>query len=402
MSTTDEDAIALLRFLAGFTRDSNLGAARIDIIQRALGWGEKRAREAIADARKAAGVRLDHAPGGLGHVALTPEGVERLRRFDEGEAGEGTTTSLPPRRSVTIFYSWQRDIRAAACRTLIQEALESAAKKIGDDDSVGVEAVIDRDTQDVPGAPDIGATILAKIDAAAVFVADVTIVAQTPAGKSTPNPNVLVELGYALKALGPSRLVMVMNTAFGRPEDLPFDLRQKRALPSRSPDDAGERAPHRQPLPRALERALRGILAVSAPSAPRPRVRLSLSYEKQQIAQEHHVYALVVGLKNTSTKRIDDWELEFEFPTALLDSTVHAMKVAERSNANRSFFLLDGKKLEPLRPDQERTVRITYQMTKPLYERRAELFVDTAKARALVDGEIVETIERPIEELQDF
>jgi hypothetical protein len=43
-------------------------------------------------------------------------------------------------------------------------------------------------------------------------------------------PNVLIELGYAKKALGTARVITVWNTAFtrSRPEDLPFDLRGRR------------------------------------------------------------------------------------------------------------------------------------------------------------------------------
>jgi hypothetical protein len=37
----------------------------------------------------------------------------------------------------------------------------------------------------------------------------------------------MVELGYAKKALGTKRVIMVCNTAFGRIEDLPFDIRSK-------------------------------------------------------------------------------------------------------------------------------------------------------------------------------
>ena len=48
----------------------------------------------------------------------------------------------------------------------------------------------------MPGSPDIVATILAKIEAAAVFVADVTPIAVSPGGKHVANPNVLIELGY--------------------------------------------------------------------------------------------------------------------------------------------------------------------------------------------------------------
>ena len=102
----------------------------------------------------------------------------------------------------TIFYSWQSDIKAAANRTLIQDALKGAVKELHAEGSLTVEPVVDRDTEAVPGAPDIDKTILEKIDASAVVVADVTIINHGKDGRPTPNPNVLVELGYALKSLG--------------------------------------------------------------------------------------------------------------------------------------------------------------------------------------------------------
>ena len=43
-----------------------------------------------------------------------------------------------------------------------------------------------------------------------------------------PNPNVMLEYGYALDALGNQRLIGVFNKAFGKPDDLPFDLRHRR------------------------------------------------------------------------------------------------------------------------------------------------------------------------------
>src|SRR5438309_1310313 len=72
----------------------------------------------------------------------------------------------------TVFYSWQSDLPNNTNRTFIQTALEHAAQAIRSDESVDVEPVIDRDTDGVPGSPDISSTILAKIDRAAVFVCD--------------------------------------------------------------------------------------------------------------------------------------------------------------------------------------------------------------------------------------
>jgi hypothetical protein len=66
--------------------------------------------------------------------------------------------------------------------------------------------IIDRDTKDVPGAPHIARTILEKVAAADVFVADVSITQGTGGHRATPNPNVLIELGYAMCSLGDSRM----------------------------------------------------------------------------------------------------------------------------------------------------------------------------------------------------
>ncbi|SES16471.1 hypothetical protein SAMN05518866_1497 [Sphingobium sp. YR768] len=87
------------------------------------------------------------------------------------------------------------------------------------------------DTQGVAGSPDIVATILRKIDEAAVFVGDVTPIAVSASGKACANPNVLLEMGYANRALTTLRVIQVWNTAYeGATIDrLPFDMRGRRA-----------------------------------------------------------------------------------------------------------------------------------------------------------------------------
>lgn len=137
-----------------------------------------------------------------------------------------------------IFYSWQSDLPNSSNRGFIKDALEKAVKLIVNDESIEVEPRIDHDTLGVGGAPDIGATILSKISNADIFVADVSIINNDQDGRKTPNPNVLIELGYALKAKGSSKVVLVMNTDYGEPELLPFDLKTKLVLTySRSSGD---------------------------------------------------------------------------------------------------------------------------------------------------------------------
>ncbi len=120
-----------------------------------------------------------------------------------------------------IFYSWQSDCPSNTNRAFILAALEKAIKEIHMDESTDVDPVIDRDTLGLAGSPDISQSIFSKIDMASVFVCDVTII-DSMAARPTPNPNVLIELGYAVKYLGWNRVIMAMNTEFGKPEDLPF------------------------------------------------------------------------------------------------------------------------------------------------------------------------------------
>jgi len=128
-----------------------------------------------------------------------------------------------------IFYSWQSDLPNSTNRGFIQACLEEAIKELKNDQELKLEIALDRDTDGVPGSPDIGQTIFSKIDSAAVFVSDVSII-QIDSKRPSPNPNVLLELGYAFKNIGSAGVIMVMNINFGKPELLPFDLKQKRII----------------------------------------------------------------------------------------------------------------------------------------------------------------------------
>lgn len=129
-----------------------------------------------------------------------------------------------------IFYSWQSDHSNLTNRTFIQDALEKATKLLRNDDSLEVNPVVDRDTKDEPGSPDIVHSIFDKIEKSAVFVCDVTIINDETDKRPTPNPNVLIELGYALKALAQTRVLLVMNTSYGEIKKLPFDLDHRRVI----------------------------------------------------------------------------------------------------------------------------------------------------------------------------
>lgn len=180
----------------------------------------------------------------------------------------------------TVFFSWQSDVDAKFGRSFIEKALSKAIKALQQDDELLVveadrdrDIVLDKDTKGVPGSPPIFATILQKIDAAAAFVADLTYVSERSNRHPTPNPNVLIEYGYALKSLTHNRLVGVMNTAFGSPEKtpLPFDLQHARrpilyCVGPESTDEA--RAEQLASLTQSFKEALKSILKLLEPTAP--------------------------------------------------------------------------------------------------------------------------------------
>ncbi|MES2904795.1 MAG: hypothetical protein V4696_11470 [Pseudomonadota bacterium] len=173
----------------------------------------------------------------------------------------------------TIFWSWQSDISARETRNITRDALVDAIDKLAASLEEAERPEIDHDTRGVPGTPEIATTILSKIDQATIFVADVTPIAISPTGKHLANPNVLIELGYAKKALSTARMILVWNTAIHQstPEDLPFDLRHRRGpisfnLPIGSDKSTLKKA--RADLVDALYGALSDILSSLPPEIP--------------------------------------------------------------------------------------------------------------------------------------
>jgi hypothetical protein len=136
---------------------------------------------------------------------------------------------------LTIFYSWQSDISNKINRNFIEDALKRAIDKVKENFEVQ-EALreedikFDKDTQGVPGTPPITDVIFDKISKCSIFVPDLTFVGKTEKDRMLSNPNVLIEYGYALKSLSTTRIIPVMNTAFGDPigNSLPFNMRHLR------------------------------------------------------------------------------------------------------------------------------------------------------------------------------
>ena len=183
----------------------------------------------------------------------------------------------------TVFLSWQSDLPET--RSVVRWALERAVKSLNRGGTLEQALRVDQDTENVAGWPDIAATLLDKIEKCELFVADLTPINGPESDcRLTPNPNVMLELGYALATgMGRTRIVCVVNDAYlpyGDLSELPFDVRGSRPLVF-SLEDPGTRgaekgredsvrAAAREKLARDLERALGDALgAVEAERASR-------------------------------------------------------------------------------------------------------------------------------------
>lgn len=129
-----------------------------------------------------------------------------------------------------IFYSWESDLPSSKNNAFIRGCIDRAIELA--EEAETIEAERDESTKDLTGSPDIVNSIFDKIDEADMFIGDVSLCFTTNQGngKKSPNPNVLIELGYAIRVLGWDRIICVFNKSYGKPEELPFDIQHHRLL----------------------------------------------------------------------------------------------------------------------------------------------------------------------------
>jgi hypothetical protein len=290
-----------------------------------------------------------------------------------------------------VFYSWQSQVSEKTNRTFIEDALERAVKILRNDATVEALPEIDQGAANVPGAPNIAEAILAKLDRATAIVFDVSLVPSNDV-RPAPNANVLIELGYALKSAGNERMVLVMNTAYGKPEQLPFDLRQRHVVTYHLAE-GDEKAEARKVLASKLEAKLRDVLAL--PSRSASPVELTVLCSKPTMHSDQsgevvtHDYTAKITLTNTSKRRIEDWYVELEFPTPLrMPGTAYSNIVQARSNEKTTMLRTVGK--QPLLVGDPFEYGIPYRVTKALYrEHKGVMDQWVIKATAYVGGEQV-------------
>lgn len=195
----------------------------------------------------------------------------------------------------TIFYSWQSDLPNKTNRGFIEDALKRASKLISKD--IDVEIAVDRDTKGVAGAPEIHDTIFDKIRNTDIFVADISIINKPTSLlaliqffsrnkiRLMPNPNVLIELGYALSELGENRIILIHNSFSGKIEHLPFDINKKRVISYELTGNCNNKHLERDFLVKTLNTAISKIIEYDEDNPKKGRINVKFGFadiEKRQ------------------------------------------------------------------------------------------------------------------------
>lgn len=206
------------------------------------------------------------------------------------------------RKEFRVFFSWQSDSPRETNANAIRKALKVAAGKLKEK-HLALDIVLDEATRDTPGAPNIAGKIFEKIDIADVCVADVTTVTPLGAKRPSPNPNVLIELGYASAQAGWDRIILLFNDAIGNlPADLPFDIVQNRvskySIDPTAKIDPGDSA---AALTNLLEAALHAVIEKD----PKTPIQLR-GMSPQKIQHARDVESLTWFLSQIHLPTLDD------------------------------------------------------------------------------------------------
>ncbi len=182
-----------------------------------------------------------------------------------GHAPRQIADASPEKRHekrLVVFYSWEDDLPKKSNRSFIEDCLERALKLLGQKHEI--ETVLDQDSRETPGTPNITDVIWEKIRKCDVLVGDVSPVARTSKDRGIPNPNVMMELEHAKAEIGWNKILLVFNSAYGNAEmDRPFHLGGPRRIPlTYHLKDEEEPATARSAFVAELTKAMESILLV--------------------------------------------------------------------------------------------------------------------------------------------
>ena len=248
----------------------------------------------------------------------------------------------PEQGKPIVFFSWQSDLDAKTNRNVISDCLRDICKKNS--------LIFDEATNERCGSPDIASTIEEKIRGADIFVADVTIINAGTTSKTTPNPNVLFELGIAQATLGWDRIILIANTACAPINDLPFDIKSHRVLNySLSAQDAMGLS-NKQKTTRIYESLKIGILSILEKNPLKEilkgnnqkQIQYNKDYEKLENLLDYFLFDSIQDFCEDGPKNVSKYMLLFQKHLA--------------QEVKKPSFIFYDKELEALTKDIHNTL----------------------------------------------
>lgn len=244
-----------------------------------------------------------------------------------------------------IFYAWQSQCPPRINKNLIRTSLQQAIVRIEEELPEGIQLplVLDSDTTGRAGSPDIADSIMAKIADSQIVVVDVSIVSRGETfgvgddARAYPNPNTMVELGYAAGKHGWERVINVFNTASGRVEELPFDIRGRRITTYHCPENE-DTSPAKKSLAGELYLAIATIIERIGSGQLR-----SECHEIERIKRSRDIIHLKEMMATIDTAVIDQlssWRAGEEC-VYVLGFTDHWLLFSEMVSASRFHFYDD-------------------------------------------------------------
>jgi len=147
---------------------------------------------------------------------------------------------------IKIFYSWQTTTNSKYNRNFILTCIEKAVKKVKQKPELkNVEFIILEGVTGEPGSPQVASKIVdERIPTSDIFISDLSVVnhiskfqkvVQKIVGvkfKPFQNNNVIYEHGVAYNAIGLEKIIGILNSEYGspneNPDNIPFDLKHIR------------------------------------------------------------------------------------------------------------------------------------------------------------------------------
>lgn len=242
----------------------------------------------------------------------------------------------------TIFYSWQSDLAKETNLNAIRHCLREASSLI-ETEFEDIRVDVDEATRDTTGSPNIPQTIFGKILLSDIFICDLTTIntLAPPEFRRVPNPNVLIELGYAIAILGWERIIMLFNTTHGTfPNDLPFDIDRHRATPFsvKGKNDKDEKSK----LITVLKAAVQAII-INNPLKPEEKRKETPQQKKRKIDVSNLIWIM-------NNIHIPTFDLFLsEIPETIIRSIFFYKDRVESIINSSSFHIYDQQLFEYLR-----------------------------------------------------